>query len=531
MKLFKKAICLLAVTVVIVSMSILSVSAVSAVPYNGYVYDTRGWDIDAPIGYVPDKTYFAKDLGMTDEFCNLYDMFIFNDYIYLADSHAETTDPDDQVHDRVVVLDNEYNFVKQYTHFVDKKTGEKQEIKNPRGVFVTEDEIFVCCDFQKSEVDENGKDIIYYDGFILIGDHQGNLTRTITNPAVYSPVVESNNFRPFSVIEDNSGYLYVRSQDELNGLMVFSEEGKFLQYYGANKVELTLELVIQQLWKNIFSREAADSMAKIVPTEMSSIFVDEEGFVYTTTGSSTVKESLRLRKLNAAGDNILQYDANATLKRFFGDRFITWHSDAWNTSFVDCYVDEDGIIAALDQKYGRIFLYDQQSTLLSVFGYLETNPLVKNGSVTIPVSIFKMGNEYLVLDRGQKAIVTYRPTDFIEKLLEANKYYMKGWYIDGEPYWQEVLKYDANNVRAYAAIGKSLLEQEKYEEALDSLKKGYDRTAYSLAYSEYRREFIRANYWWLVPGAVIAVFLLIKLFKLIRKILGFKSEKTKITFK
>ena len=198
---------------------------------------------------------------------------------------------------------------------------------------------------------------------------------------------------------------------------------------------------------------------------------------------------------------------------------------------MDCYVDEDGIIAALDQKYGRIFLYDQQSTLLSVFGYLETNPLVKNGSVTIPVSIFKMGNEYLVLDRGQKAIVTYRPTDFIEKLLEANKYYMKGWYIDGEPYWQEVLKYDANNVRAYAAIGKSLLEQEKYEEALDSLKKGYDRTAYSLAYSEYRREFIRANYWWLVPGAVIAVFLLIKLFKLIRKILGFKSEKTKITFK
>ena len=531
MKLFKKAICMLAVAVVIVSVSVLPVAAVSSVPYKGYSYDSKGYDIDAPVGYVPDRTYFSTDMGMKDKFYNVYDMQIFEDEIYIADSHAESTDADDTTHDRIVVLDKDYQYVRQYTQFVDKKTGEKYEIKNPRGVFVTEDEIFVCCDVQTTQINDNGESEVFYDGYVLIGDHKGNLTRMITNPAEYSPVVESNNFRPFSIVEDKSGYLYVRAQDEHNGLMVFSEEGQFLQYFGANKVSLTFELVVQQMWKKIFSREAADTMQKTVPTEMSGIFVDDEGFLYTTTGSMTIDENLRLRKLNAAGDNILGYDPNATLEKSYGDRFVSWHQDVWNTSFVDCVVDENDVIAVLDQKYGRVFLYDQQSVLLSVFGYLEVNPLVKNGSTTIPVAIEKLGDDYLVLDRGQKAIVTYRPTDFIEKLLTANQYYMKGWYIEGEPYWQEVLKYDSNNVRAYAAIGKSLLEQGKYEESLEYLKKGYDRTSYSLAYSEFRREYIRANYWWLIPSIVVGVFLIIKLFKLIRKLLGFKDEKTDITFR
>ena len=107
---------------------------------------------------------------------------------------------------------------------------------------------------------------------------------------------------------------------------------------------------------------------------------------------------------------------------------------------------------------------------------------------------------------------------------------MQGLYQEGEPLWREILKYDVNNTRAYGAIGKALLEKEQYQEALSYLKTGQDRVSYSLALQEYRKEYLRDNYIWLVPVAIVCVVAFIMLIKLIRRLLGLKNEKRKIKF-
>ena len=115
-------------------------------------------------------------------------------------------------------------------------------------------------------------------------------------------------------------------------------------------------------------------------------------------------------------------------------------------------------------------------------------------------------------------------------LLEADNYYLNGLYVDGESYWREVIKYDANFARGYAAIGKSLLEQEKYQEALEWLKTGQDRSSYSTAYSEYRTEFLRSNYYWLFPLIAVAIIVFVLLIRFIQKLLGVKKDKTKLKY-
>lgn len=513
-----------AIAVLLVAMIAVPASAVSTAPYKGYNYDPYGDATSAPLGYVPYKTYDNSDFGLDKALLEPEDFFVFTDEegvqsLWIADTG----------NNRIIVVDSNYQLIRTITEFT-TESGEIKPLVAPQSVFVKynkdldTNEIFVCTG--GSKIDDNGKP--KGECFIYSATFEGVLVKTFSNPT--DAIIQLDDFMPSSVVVDNSGFVYIHVKNCTEGLVVLRySDGSFMTYYGANKVVLTWKTSVQQTWKKIFSREASSDMISLTPTEMSGIFIDHEDFIYTTTSTLEMDPDLRVRKLNGLGENILKGDTNALVKVVFGEREKL--GQYIDTRMIDICVDENGVMATLDAELGRVYLYDQTCTLLTVFGFkTDGSGNTQNGATFEPYGIDKMGENYLVLDRKVGTIVSYRPTYYISMLEEANNYYLKGWYIEGEEYWREVIKYDANFARGYAAIGKSLLEQEKYEDALEWLKKGQDRTSYSKAYTEYRREFLRENYMWFVPlvAAVIVAFIL--LIKLIQKLLGVKTKKNKISF-
>ena len=114
--------------------------------------------------------------------------------------------------------------------------------------------------------------------------------------------------------------------------------------------------------------------------------------------------------------------------------------------------------------------------------------------------------------------------------MTADTHFLAGRYTEAYDMWREVLTYDGTNLLAFKGIGKALIEQERYSEALTYLKRGQDRVGYSLAMQEYRKEYIRDN--WqkilIISAAVIAVLIIIV--RLIRKKLGIKKKRNSIKF-
>jgi len=553
--------------VLVASVMILPASALSSPPYEGYNYDPYGTSTAAPIGYLPDGTIDFEDMGLAQKLSSPQDMFIFdNKEIWITDStgyavetkaddtaegepaeDAATEEPKEETKDekpeassstqygRIIVLDTNFKFMREYTKFI-AEDGTEELIPQPQGLFIrhnkqtNKDEMFVCCNITIKDKDGTERK----DGYVVCADMDGNIIRKYTRPQ--SSGTNIKDFQPLSVVVDESNYLYLQAYGVLDGIIVYTyDKAEYESFYGANKVVLTWKLLIQQTIKKIFSREATEGMLRAVPTEMSNMFIDDEGFIYTTTATSTVEKELRVRKLNAAGSNTLQADVNSLVDVIFGDRDTGSYISGGqrlgsDTRLEDICVDENGIMACMDTERSRIYLYDQSCMLLTAFGSKASGNAVE-GSVAAATAIDQLADgRYIVLDGSRGTIVTYRPTEYMSMLLEANKFYTDGRYVEGESYWRNVLKYDANFARGYAAIGKSLREQKDYQGSLYWLKQGQDRTSYSLALQEYRKEYLRENYMWLVPVAVVACVAAVALFRFIQKLLGIKRKKKSMKF-
>ena len=76
-----------------------------------------------------------------------------------------------------------------------------------------------------------------------------------------------------------------------------------------------------------------------------------------------------------------------------------------------------------------------------------------------------------------------------------------------------------------------LLQKEQYKESLSYLKYGQDRTSYSAALAEYRKQYVRDNFLWFVPLLLACAVAFIKGIGLIQSALGIKREKKSIKFK
>ncbi|MBQ1256814.1 MAG: hypothetical protein IIX93_06035, partial [Clostridia bacterium] len=97
---------------------------------------------------------------------------------------------------------------------------------------------------------------------------------------------------------------------------------------------------------------------------------------------------------------------------------------------------------------------------------------------------------------------------------------LKGDYDGSAETWKEVLKLNANYNLAFIGIGRALMRQENFEEAMKYFKMAYDQENYGRAYRYYRKEMIEDNIVWMV--AVVAVLLIVPM--IIRRIRKMKWE-------
>ena len=150
--------------------------------------------------------------------------------------------------------------------------------------------------------------------------------------------------------------------------------------------------------------------------------------------------------------------------------------------FIDITPMGEGIFAALDTKKGKIFLYDENGDEVTIFG----GSGVQDGVFRTAVAIESVGDEIFVFDQSTKRLSKFSPTDYGKKLLSATRLFLKGDYKNSEPIWRDVLRQNSGHEKAYISIGRYLVEEEQFDEALSYFKQSGAKEDYSDAFEQVR---------------------------------------------
>ena len=450
-----------------------------------YVYDSYGKAVENPVPY---QTKYRIDvssfgIGTVKLACSL---FVVGDDLYICD----------QANNRfvqVTLKENEAEFVRVIEGTADGS--EEGKLKNPTDIYVTEDGTMIIADQGNNR--------------ILILDKDMNKVCEVLRPEDPS-VDQTVPFQPNKLVVA-SGHIYAQVKSINRGLMEFTLDGEFVGFVGASPVKFNWE---DYIWKMIATDEQRASMISFVPTEYNNIAVDSEGFLFVTNSVFTPQElqsgqAQPIRRLNLKGSNILIENGNSTV---IGD--TSWNADG-PSRFTDITVLDNGTYYALDTMRCRVFAYDNQGNMLYAFGGIGT----KSGYFTSPTSIEHHGNDLLVLDSSNGLVTVMGHTQFGALVGNAIDTYSKGQYNESKAYWEQVLQYNGSYELAYRGIGKVLLRNGEYEEALDYLQYAKDEFYYSKAWKLYRKAWIEENIIWIISiiGAAIVIALIVTFAK---KIIG-----------
>lgn len=435
-------------------------------PYQGYEYNSYGESVDAPIGYTPCRILSGREWGVGD-LKEPQDLVVTDEAIYLLDSG----------NGRILVLNEDWDCVREINTF--SYQGETLNITGAKGLFVTDDGRFLIADTENFRIVEaNG---------------EGMVSRILTKPDTQL-ISEEREFRVTKVLEDPYGRIYALVNGINEGAVTFQADGSFDGFFASNEVQRTAEVLLQYIWRQFMTEEQIRNSKSFLPAEFTNFDLDARGFLYTVTQSNEGESSVRL--LNYKGSN-LQTDIE------FGD--LEWDRkvrDSVSTTFVDVDVDAGGYLFLLDAARGRVFLYSEDGLLLSIFGALGN----QFGTFQSPIAIETDTRGYVyVLDSLRNALTIFEPTEYMLAMRRALELHEDGRYAEARGEWEQVLALNTNSETAYYGIGMALDEAGEYREALSYFKKSYSNKAYSDAFREVRKDFIKSNFIWLAGLLVLVV--------------------------
>jgi hypothetical protein len=337
----------------------------------------------------------------------------------------------------------------------------------------------------------------------------------VINRPVDQTVDEASDFLPTKLVVDKAGRCFVLARNYNKGFLQYDREGEFIGYMGASEVRFNFT---DYIWKLLSTQKQKSQMAQFVPTEYNNVAMDKDGFLYATNSvfeehMLRSDEAKPIRKLNSMGTDILV--KNAELPPI-GD---VWWDNAGGVSgssrLIDITVLDNDIYYAIDRTRGRIFGYDDQGNLLYAFGSIGN----KLGYLQFPTAIDHMDNDLIVLDSRNIGITFFTPTEYGKLINDAIMAYSVGQYELSADYWREVLRLNGNYDMAYVGIGRALLRQEKYKEAMEYFEFALDDINYSKAFQLYRKEWIEDNIIWIFTSffLIITVPIVIGKVKKIRR--------------
>lgn len=471
----------------ILILSVMGCKTYASEPYRNYTYSSDSKPYIEPQAYVPYGVIDGKSLGI-DSFRNPSDVFAGQDgKIYIADTD----------NNRIVITDSSCRLIKIIREF--DRNSVTDSFKKPQGIFVDEkNQIYIA--------DTENKRVVQLDG-------EGRYIKEYQKPAI--PIDTSDfDYKPIRVCVDKAGRLFIVSMNVNQGMIELDKEGNFISFFGATRVRQNFT---DLLWKRILTQDQIDSGILSLPTEYSGNDIDGEGFVFGTisaTGENGGLGSQTIRKLNPTGIDILR---RTGFTDPMGDVNYVYKNGGLVTSkLVDVCIGDYGIYSVLDLQRGRVFTYDYDGSLLYVFGGLGE----ALGLFSFPKAVDKLPDgRFLVADSGLNHIVIFNPTDYAGMINAAVVFQYKRDYVKAESEWEKILKYTTNSDIAYIGMGKALLRQENYKEAMSFLKLGSNRSLYSKAFKEYRKEMFNDSFGLIMTWicAALLVFLVVKTFKKFRK--------------
>ncbi len=431
-------------------------------PYDVYNYDRWGEAIPSQAGYIAQKAVSGDDLGI-GHFKEPSDIFRdSSDRFYIVDTG----------NNRIVIVDSEFERVIKILDTFTLADGTETTLKNPKGIFVSaENGMLYIADNDNARV--------------IRCDINGNVDLEITKPEseIYN---QELTFLPQKVIADKAGNIYVVLKNITNGAAMFDSEGGFIGYYGANRVEATADVIANYFWNAVLSDEARARRKRNVPAGFTNFDIDDEGFIYTSTESTSQTTDI-MKKLNPAGDNLF-----ADYELFIGDypsMNVSSTAKVTDTQLVDIDIGDDGSINCLDLATGRVFQYDEETWLMFVVGTKAD----QIGGFSRVSALETMGNNIYVLDMTKNSVTIFTETEFGEIVHEAVSLYNSGHYEDALGLWYEILKRDGNYRRAYIGIASAKLNSGEYKEAMKYAKSADAGNIYNNAFEGWRSEWLKEN--------------------------------------
>ena len=493
-------------SVVIVLMSLFSVPSF-AVDYSYSYFQDNGVKTETSdrAVFYPEKQIDGRvaDGG----FNGINDIQFYNKELYILDSG----------HSRIVVLNNDYSLKKIIKLYDGKKS---VSLNAAEGLFVYEGGIYIADT-------ENQR--------MLKCDSSGKIITVLKEPD--SDILPDGfSFTPVDSIVDANNYLYILLRGSYYGALLYSPDGKFIGFYGSNTVSNSvlegLALYFEQFFET--NEKLAISKQKL-PYQFNDFTLDEKGYIYTVSSDSN-KNSGQIRRLNSASNNILKYKD--------GYRYVD--TDTYNFGEEQIYQDmtgldveqhfsgiavENDIIYALEDSYGKIYVYDTKSNPISVFGG-GMGQGTQKGIFQSPTAIAVKDGHILVSDSKKNTVTVFSKTEYGCALLDAISYSSKDDYVSAKPLWEKVLNYNISNQIANQGMAKVYIEEKNYSKALKYAKLGNDQESYAIAYEALEKEFLNGNMWWililicLMIGVCIYCSIVIKK----RNIVLVKNKKLSLAF-
>ena len=189
-----------------------------------YSYDIWGNVIAAPVAYELERTIYKADLGAST-MASASAVYYRNDKLYIAIGGSAPS---------IIIADKEFEDIIYITEYR-REDGTTSAIKDPQGIFVTEDgHIFVC---------ERGQ------GEIIEFDENYRYVRALGDPnCIGLPVA----YRPKRLVVDSVGRIYVLVENCYEGFVELDPEGNFVRYVGATEVTYSAWSLF---WRQIATEE------------------------------------------------------------------------------------------------------------------------------------------------------------------------------------------------------------------------------------------------------------------------------------
>lgn len=446
-----------------------------------YNYDWWGDVQDSPDFYTVRRVYTSVDLGLELKLNNPSGMYVKENMVYLCDTG----------NNRILLLERTAKGDFEVRQEINSFRGnvENTTFSSPTDIAVSDaGDIFIA---------DSGN------ARILKLDKELNYLMQFDKP-VDSTLSPESAFVPTKLIIDAADRVYCIATGINKGLIKYEADGTFSGFVGANKVKFKWT---DYIWKKFATQAQRDRMIAFVPTEYDNIYVDYEGFIFVcdadqTAGSLKNDGARAVRRLNLLGNDILVQNGEWGT---YGDLYMgSGGGYAGPSSFIDVTGMENDIYFCLDKNRGRIFSYDKQGNMMFACGGPGGG---MDGYYKRPVAIDHIGTELLVLDSLDCSLTAYTLTEFGRLVFQAIDQFDQGEYDASEATWRKVMGLNGNYDKAYIGIGRALLRQERYKEAMDYFELKYDAENYSKAYKQYRKQWVEEHIGMIV-AVILALFLI-----------------------